>query len=212
MKTKNGFSLIELLVVIGIASVLLALGATLSSKFAARHSTDNVTRTISSTLQLTRLKAAREGLEYRAVFSNCSNLGSYTCGNFTCGGTLNGQTCLACSAYTEYKPSDNKLYIRVERGNSNRNSCCWCQESSQAINIKQSINLDLSALPKNPYHHTFNPKGTLDSSTTDTTIFINPSSNIDGLRCGKVMVSALGRISIVEGTWNSSQSTCNAVH
>ncbi len=94
MDKRDGFTLIELLMVIGVAGVLLALGGALASKFAARHSTDNVTRTISSTLQLMKLKAAREGVEYQAILTFDSSNGTLTI--VTQRGNSNRGTCSTC--------------------------------------------------------------------------------------------------------------------
>jgi prepilin-type N-terminal cleavage/methylation domain-containing protein len=196
MKKRDGFTLVELLVVIGVAGVLLALGGTIATKFVARHSTDTVTRTVSSTLQLTKLKSSRQGLEYRAIFAKCSNLDA------------TDPKCPKCSTYVDYKSGDDTLTISTERGNSNSKSTTWCNESSQTINI-QGLTLSLT-VPSNPYRYSFNPDGTLGPD--NGTVNINPADGGGGKRCGQVVANPLGRIRIVEGTWNSSSNTCSPVY
>jgi prepilin-type N-terminal cleavage/methylation domain-containing protein len=174
MKKRDGFTLVELLVVIGVAGVLLAIGGTLATKFVARHSTDNVTRTISSTLQLMKLKAAREGVEYQAILT--------------------------------FDSSKNTLTIVTQKGNSNRGSTNYTDEASQIINLSDS---KVTINPANKTYN-FNPDGTLGGASG--TVNINPADGAGGKRCGKVVVSPFGRISVVEGTWKSSSSSCSPVY
>lgn len=65
---QGGFSLAELLVVILVISLLLALGGAFSPKSAYRRSVDSVTTQAANTLQLTKLKSARAGVEFRTRF------------------------------------------------------------------------------------------------------------------------------------------------
>lgn len=59
----------EILIVISIMTVLLGMGGALAAKFANRRSVDRVTTTIASTLQVAKLKAARQGVEYQVSFA-----------------------------------------------------------------------------------------------------------------------------------------------
>lgn len=65
---QKGFTLTELLVVVGIMAIILALAGGFSYKAAYRRSVDSVTTRVANTLQLTKLQAARNGVEYRTSF------------------------------------------------------------------------------------------------------------------------------------------------
>jgi Tfp pilus assembly protein FimT len=94
MERREGLSLIELLVVMSFISILVLMAGVLSARFAARHSTDDVTRTISSTLQLIKLKASRQGVEYQAVLTFTSSKNTLTV--VTQRGNSNRGTCSTC--------------------------------------------------------------------------------------------------------------------
>ena len=168
---KDGFSLIELLVIVGIIGVLLAMGGIFSAQYANRRSVDRVTTTISSTLQFVKLKAARQGLEYRAVLT--------------------------------YDPTQETLTIVTLRGDSNRGSTSYQDETSQTIGVVNVVTIS-------PTTRTFdfNPNGTLGGASG--TININPTNNENGERCGRVVVSPFGRIRVIQGNWNSSGGSCES--
>lgn len=68
--SKNkGFTLVEVLVVATIIGILLAMTGMFASKAFLRRAVDSVTGRVSNTLQATKLKAARNGVEYRTQFS-----------------------------------------------------------------------------------------------------------------------------------------------
>jgi Tfp pilus assembly protein FimT len=175
VEKRDGFSVIEILIIIGVATLLMALGGSLAGKFATRHSTDFITRTISSSLQIIKLKAVRQGVEYQAVLT--------------------------------FDPTAKTLTLVTQRGNSNRGTCssCYVTEASQTVSVKQLVTLSPTTKTFN-----FNPDGTLGGASG--TVNIQPASGKDGDRCGRVIVSPFGRISIVEGNWNSSISSCSAVY
>ncbi len=52
--------------------ILVAMGGTLAAIFAIRKSVDSITGDISSSLQITKLKAARQGVEYRTLLASCA--------------------------------------------------------------------------------------------------------------------------------------------
>lgn len=66
---ENGLNVVELLVVGGMISILIAIGGSIGSRFFVNRKVDNITRTISSTLQIAKLKSAKHGVEYQAVIS-----------------------------------------------------------------------------------------------------------------------------------------------
>lgn len=167
---RDGFSLIELLVIVGIIGVLLAMGGIFSAQYANRRSVDRVTTTISSTLQLVKLKAGRQGLEYRAVLT--------------------------------YDPTEETLTIVTRRGDSNRGSASYQDETSQTIQVVNSVTIS----PANKTFD-FNPNGTLGGPPNGAgTINISPTSGENRERCGRVVVSPFGRISVIQGNWDSSGS------
>jgi Tfp pilus assembly protein FimT len=66
---ENGLSIVEVLIVAGVISMLVVIGGSMTSSFFVNRKVDNITRTISSTLQIAKLKSARRGVEYQAVIS-----------------------------------------------------------------------------------------------------------------------------------------------
>lgn len=68
-KNIKGLTLIETLVVIGVISVLLAIGGAMASRFASMQSIDNISHKISSTLNLVKLQSSRQGVQFQAVLS-----------------------------------------------------------------------------------------------------------------------------------------------
>lgn len=65
----NGFTLVEMLLVVAVMGILLALGAGISSKFAQRRSVDDTTHRLTSELNLTKLQASRDGVQYRTTLN-----------------------------------------------------------------------------------------------------------------------------------------------
>jgi len=169
LKDREGFNLIEVLLVTGIIGIVLALAGNLSGKFAGRRSIDRITANVSSTLQIVKLKALRHGLEYQAVFTFDSN--------------------------------EKTLNIVTQRGNSNRGSDRYEEETSQKIRVKEGV----VVTPANRRFN-FNPNGTLGGVSGNITI--RPTNN-NTKRCGRIVVSPFGRIRVVQGNWNGT--TCNAV-
>jgi prepilin-type N-terminal cleavage/methylation domain-containing protein len=165
IKKRDGFTLIEALIVVTVIGILIAMGGTLAGKFASRRQADNITGNISSTLQLTKLKALRQGVEYQAVLT--------------------------------FDPTERTLTIETERGNSNRGSSSYIQETSQTIKVKEGYVLNPASKTYN-----FNPNGTLGGASG--TVDIKPSSGEKGERCGKIVVSPFGRIRVIQGNWDPS--------
>ncbi len=185
MVKKDGFTLIEILVVIGFVSILTVLGGTIAGKFAKRHSTDNITRTISSSLQLVKLKSAKQGVDYLAKLT--------------------------------FDSSKNLLTIETHRGNTNRgkSSCtsCYSPETSQTIQVKNpgvTVNPASQTFDFDPDGTVVDPNGNIQLQPIIVTI--QPTDGVNGKRCGRVTVLPIGRISVIEGTWNSSSSSCTPVY
>ena len=64
-KTQNGFNVLELILVIGLVGIILAIGINFTSKIFQRRSIDNISYKIGSLLNLSKLQATRQGLEYQ---------------------------------------------------------------------------------------------------------------------------------------------------
>jgi len=68
-KKQQGFTIIETLLVVGVLAILLGLAGGMSSKFAARRSIDDTANRITSELNLIKLQAARDGVQYRTTLN-----------------------------------------------------------------------------------------------------------------------------------------------
>ena len=66
-KENKGFSIIELIIVVGVISILVVIGGSISSKFMDRRAIDKITNNISTSLNLAKIQAARHGVEYETV-------------------------------------------------------------------------------------------------------------------------------------------------
>src|SRR3989304_8066995 len=106
IEETDGFSIVEALLVIGFIVILVAMGGTLAAKFSIRKSIDRITGDISSSIQIAKLKAARQGVEYRTLFASCDL-------------DTTDPNCFVCPDYTDYIAGDETLTIIRERGNSN---------------------------------------------------------------------------------------------
>ena len=69
IKTENqkGFTIVEAIVVVAIIGALLALAGGISSKFSERRAIDDTANRITSELNLIKLQAARDGVQYRTT-------------------------------------------------------------------------------------------------------------------------------------------------
>lgn len=191
IEKRDGFGIIETLLVIGVIGILVAMGGTLAAKFSIRKSVDRITGDISSSIQITKLKAARQGVEYRTLFASCTEDLDTTDPN-----------CSVCPDYTDYSAGDETLTIIRERGNSNNDSTSWCVEATTRDRMPGEITLDLSTMDDDPYRYVFNPNGTLGGSSG--TLKIKPtglSAENRGKRCGKIVVSPFGRVRAIQGNW-----------
>lgn len=188
IEKRDGFSIVEALLVLGVIGILVAMGGTLAAKFSIRKSVDRITGDISSSLQIAKLKAARQGVEYRTLFASCADDLDITDPN-----------CFVCPDYTDYSAGDETLTIIRERGNSNNASTSWCVEATTRDKMPSVITLDLATMDADPYRYVFNPNGTLGGSSG--TLKVKPTSAVRGNRCGKVVVSPFGRIRIIQGNW-----------
>ena len=68
-KNNKGFTIIEVLVAAGIMAVIIVVGGAISSKFALRRTIDDTANKITSELNLVKLQAARDGVQYRSTIN-----------------------------------------------------------------------------------------------------------------------------------------------
>jgi len=66
-KNQKGFTLIETIVAVSIMVILIALAGGISSKFALRRNVEGTINKIISELNLIKLQAARDGVQYRTT-------------------------------------------------------------------------------------------------------------------------------------------------
>ena len=69
---RRGYSVIEVLIVAGVISLTAVMSGMLTSKFFMSRAIDDITQNITSTVQVAKMKSARQGVEYRAVFARCA--------------------------------------------------------------------------------------------------------------------------------------------
>jgi len=166
-KNEKGFSLVELMVVVGMVAVLIAMTGSFSIKAGLRRSVDSLTTRVANELQTTKLRAARGGVEYR----------------------------------TRFVVSSGILELITERGDSNTDSTIWTTDPR--IPIIASIKLDNSVVISNmPSLFEFNPNGTA-GPPNNFAVIAESGTGVD--RCGKVTVSSLGRISVIQGHWDGTK-------
>ena len=71
---EKGFTLIELLFVIMVMGILIVIAGSFSSSFSNRVNIDRVTNSISSNIQISKLQAARDGVQHRVSLSITDNI------------------------------------------------------------------------------------------------------------------------------------------
>jgi Tfp pilus assembly protein FimT len=207
-------TVIEALIVAGVISLLAGIAGLTVSRGYTRRTINVSARTISSSLQRAKLKSARDGVEYRAVFSRCDD------------DVVDPDTgCKVCNDYTDFAAGDDRLTISLERGNSNKGSTKWCIVSSQTKKMTKSFNLNMTDLGEtDPRRSAFSPKGFMvdqngEPVTTDpapdadqetVSMLLTPTGTSRVNTCGIVELSpSLGRINVVRGNWDGTD--CNPI-
>ena len=125
-------TIIEALIVAGVISLLAGIAGLMVSRFNTSRTINDIARNISATLQMAKLKSARDGVEYRAVFSRCDDIDD------------TDPNCKFCNSYNDFALGDDALTITLERGNSNRGSDKWCIVSSQTKKMNKNFNLNMA--------------------------------------------------------------------
>jgi len=204
---SGGFTIIEVLVVTTIIIAIIAMSSSyLSGKFALRRSVDDVTNQIASMLQLGKLRSLREGVEYRVVLADCTNINE---SDSDC------KKCNSDASYEQYQEGDDEMTLILERGDSNLGSTTWCIQSIHTKRFQSDLDLVASAnVPEAgvPLNFTFTPKGMRSDFLTDLqdeTLTIKPGSDSNIDKCGLIGVSPAGSVTSIEGRWDGTQ--CNAI-
>jgi len=169
---KSGFSIIEILIVIAFISILLAMGISVTSKFAARRSIDDITYKISSSLSRTKLQAARSGVEYVTDLKMENGILTIN--------TYRGSSNRDSDFSTKLEPT--------EAGCLEDPPDTSCPSNTLAIDIKDDF-IVVAQDATDPINKSvqFNPGGTLGPGGT---INIRPSSDETNInKCGKVVIS-----------------------
>jgi Tfp pilus assembly protein FimT len=206
-------TVIEALIVAGVISLLAGIAGLTVSRFNTSRTINDIARNISSTLQMAKMKSARDGVEYRAVFSRCNDFDD------------TDPNCKFCNGYTDFALGDDRLTISLERGNSNKGSTKWCIVSSQTKKMNQNFNLNMSDMEEtDPLRFGFGPKGFMvdqdgEPVTTDpapdadlqtVSMLVTPTVTSRVNTCGVVELSpSLGRINVVRGNWDGTD--CNPI-
>lgn len=201
-KQNRGFSIVEMLIVTSVAAILLAASSSyFSSNIVLRRSVDNITANVATTLQLIKLRAGRSGVEFRAVFSHCTDVDE------------TDADCFRCNTYADYTAGDEEINIIVERGDSNRGSGNWCIQSEQIKEFQSDLDFVTTGnMSDNPIAIAFLPTGLRSDfrdDAADETISIEPLVGAPVDKCGIVEVTAVGGIRVVHGRWDGT--TCNAI-
>lgn len=210
---QRGMTIIEALIVASVISLLAGIAGLMVSRFTVSRSINDITRNISSTLQMAKMKSARDGVEYRAVFSRCDDIDD------------TDPNCKFCNNYNDFALGDDTLTITLERGNSNRGSDKWCIVSSQTKKINKNFNLNMADMGEtDPLRCGFGPKGFMvdqngEPVTTDpepdtdletVSMLVTPTVTSRVNTCGIVELSpSLGRIDVVRGNWDGTD--CNPI-
>jgi Tfp pilus assembly protein FimT len=201
-------TIVEALIVTGVIALLAAIAGLMVSRFNASRSINDIARDISSTLQMAKLKSARDGVEYRAVFSQCDDIDD------------SDPDCKFCNSYNDFASGDDTLTITLERGNSNKGSTKWCIVSSQTKKMNKNFNLDLTDMDEgDPLRCGFGPRGfmvdhngemvtsdpTPDDDQERVSMLVTPAVTSRVNTCGIVELSpSLGRINVLRGNWDGT--------
>jgi len=189
MKIKSnykGFTLIELIVVAGIAAIVIGIGSfAITGKFAMRRSVDQVGGKINASLQIAKVRAARQGVEYCTVLSFDSNEHILT---------------------IENKRGDSNVGSTNYESESIQNLKVLSDYTIIPSNIE--IKFD----PEGVIEDVDEDCISLDTTPANVSITIDPIDQTSQIfKCGEVVVSSLGRISFTIGNYNFTDNECRPI-
>ena len=155
-----------------------------------------MTNNIGTTLQLAKLKSAREGVEYRLVLATCTSVDS------------SDPDCEKCNTYSDYSTGDETMNVILERGDSNVGSNTWCMKNTQEKKFQSPINVAMSGNVSNgPLRISFLPSGMRSDFRTDPNaevLSILPAEGAKIDKCGQVEVTPAGGVRVIQGRWDGS--------
>ena len=188
MKIKSnykGFTLIELIVVAGIAAIVIGIGSfAITGKFAMRRSVDQVGEKINASLQIAKMRAARQGVEYCTVLSFDSNEHILTIEN------KRGDSNVGSTNYESESIQNLKVLSDYTIIPSN------IEIKFDPEGLIEDVDEDCISL----------------NTPANVSITIDPigeSSQI--FKCGEIAVSSLGRISFTIGNYNFDDNECKPI-
>lgn len=203
LRTKSGFSLVELLIVVSVTGAVLLIGASyFSGNVALRRSVDEITNSIGTSLNLAKVQSTRQGVEYRLVLAECTSVDS------------TDPECDRCNSYTDYSSGDETVNLILERGDSNVGSNNWCIQNMQTKKLGSTTsNISMSAnVATAPFNISFSPSGMRSDFRADANverISVVPGAGAKVYKCGEVGVTAAGGLRVIVGRWDGTN--CNAI-
>lgn len=194
LKSERGFTVLEVLLVAGIASLLIVLAGSIAVQYAQRRSIDQITFKLSSSLNLAKMQAARHGVEYQTV---CD----YDAGtNIIDVEIQRGSS----NVNTDFAPANEDITWEV------------MDNQSTEIEMRGDYIIMPGGDAQIPFH--FNPNGTHEDAPPlpglppvlgAQTVTIAPTALSRIKKCGEITVTAFGRISTIIGNWDGV--LCNPI-
>jgi prepilin-type N-terminal cleavage/methylation domain-containing protein len=114
----RGFTLIELIVVIGIVSIIMGVAIPAITTWLPKYKVNSAARDIGSTMQMARLKAAGSAVEYRVVVNKTLKPFSIQVEK---GNTMSGSTAWTVEA-NNYKEFENEIVFNSVTPSSTEDS------------------------------------------------------------------------------------------
>jgi len=192
MKIKSnykGMTIIELLIVVGIAAIVIAIGSfAITGKFAMRRSVDQVGEKINASLQQSKLRSARDGVEYCTILSFDSSEHILTIEN------KRGDSNVGSTDYSPLEP-----------------------ESIQNLKVLSDYtiipsNIEIKFNPQGVIEDVDEDCISLGTTPANVSITIDPiDQNSQVFKCGEVEVSSLGRIAFTVGNYNFTDNECKPI-
>ena len=172
---EKGFSLIELLFVIMILSIVIVIAGSFSSSVSSRRNIDSVTNSISSNIQISKLQAARDGVQHRVSLSITGSILEIV--------RERGDSNTVSNNWTELASQQVRLAnnLIVELPNEEDPTV------PVIFNPTGSVQFEPADTTEIPY-----------------TCVVKPDNSANYNRCGQVSVSNFGIIDIIKGNWDGS--------